>query len=268
MEVLFDMKNFLKKYLKEIINEVISEGLIKTFDITNTLTHMNNWGTLEDNINFDNYGNNTIRMCFHEATWEQINYSIEQLNTYGWFPSKIFSYKNEKDYDTNKNKNSNKYSEVYLKNLLNTKFYVTYVIFEAKFDMEVIWSDLPQILYHISPKFYFDKIKKLGICPKTQNKLSTYPDRIYLGLNKDGLLPIARKIKFLKYTKEKNNDKYENAYINDFIIYPISKDSLRRYKFYKDPNASEFGIYVLSNIPPTSIDFENCEEINLKSNYE
>lgn len=236
------MNLLIKNYLKSLIKEVLDEGLIKTYNIDSTLNHMENWGKLEDHIHFSK-DKNTIKMSFRYADWSQLEYSLNHLNTYGWFPSKIFLYKDDK------NKKSFVYSEKLIQSLIDSEYELIEIIFESKYDIEIFWDDLPETLYHISPKIYFDKIKKLGLVPKMKQKSSIHTNRIYLSINKESLKMIKQKLSLF------------SGHLEYFII-PIQKKFLKRLKFYQDPNATEFGVYTHSNIPIEYLDFENVIFLN------
>jgi hypothetical protein len=112
-------------------------------------------------------------------------------------------------------------------------------ILEAKYDYEV---DIPDELYHASPIKFKDKILKYGLTPKTGNKLSNHPERIYLtdSLNKA--------IDFGNYLKEEgNNDWYENGY----CVYSVKGIGIS--KLYSDVNFRQGGFYTINNIKSENI---------------
>jgi glycosyltransferase involved in cell wall biosynthesis len=51
------------------------------------------------------------------------------------------------------------------------------IFIEPKYDYQV---DIPKVLYHTSPLKFKEKILKSGLSPRSGNKLSNHPDRIYL----------------------------------------------------------------------------------------
>jgi len=102
---------------------------------------------------------------------------------------------------------------------------------EPKFDIEI--SNIPKIMFHTSPLKFKDKINKIGFIPKTGNKLSKHPDRIYLTDNLD----IA--IKFGNYIKNETNE--------EFCIYKIDTSNIS--KLYSDINLRNGGYYTTQNIP-------------------
>lgn len=112
-------------------------------------------------------------------------------------------------------------------------------VLEAKYDYQV---EIPDKLYHASPIKFKDKILKYGLTPKTGNKLSNHPERIYLtdDLNKA--------INFGNYLKEEdNNDWYKNGY----CIYSVKGIGVS--KLYSDVNFRKGGFYTLNNIKSENI---------------
>ena len=65
-------------------------------------------------------------------------------------------------------------------NGINDSLYPKGICIEAKYDHEV---KIPSILYHASPIKLKDKILKNGLSPKSGNKISKHPERIYLTNN-------------------------------------------------------------------------------------
>lgn len=113
------------------------------------------------------------------------------------------------------------------------------IILEAKYDYEV---DIPETLYHTSPIRFKDKIVKLGLTPKTGNKLSNHPERIYLtdDLNKA--------IDFGNYLREEEDSEW---YKNGYCVYSIKGIGVS--KLYSDINLRQGGFYTINNIKSESI---------------
>ena len=113
------------------------------------------------------------------------------------------------------------------------------LILEAKYDYEV---DIPETLYHASPIKFKDKIIKFGLTPKTGNKLSNHPERIYLtdDLNKA--------IDFGNYLREENDNEW---YKNGYCIYSVKGIGIS--KLYSDVNFRNGGFYTLNNIKSENI---------------
>lgn len=112
-------------------------------------------------------------------------------------------------------------------------------ILEAKYDYEV---EIPENLYHASPIRFKDKIVKFGLTPKTGNKLSNHPERIYLtdDLNKA--------IDFGNYLREESDSDW---YKNGYCVYSVSGNGIS--KLYSDVNFRQGGFYTLNNIKSENI---------------
>jgi len=103
---------------------------------------------------------------------------------------------------------------------------------EPKYDIKI--SEIPNILYHSSPIKFRDKILKIGFIPKTGNKLSKHPDRIYLTDDINTAFYFGQNIK-----KEQGEG---------FCIWQIDGKCI--VNLYSDINLRENGYYTLGNISP------------------
>jgi len=106
------------------------------------------------------------------------------------------------------------------------------IYLEPKYDTEIY--PIPKILYHVTPKKFGKKISKIGFIPKTGNKLSNHPDRIYFTDN----IKIAKA--FGKNMKIEYNE--------DYNIYEIDTSGIS--KLYSDINLRDNGYYTLGNVSP------------------
>ena len=109
-------------------------------------------------------------------------------------------------------------------------------VFEKKYD-EVM--NIPKLIYHITDAKYLDKIKHIGLTPKTKSKLSSHPERIYAALDKEDTLNLWKRMKIF-IPKEKD------------ILLTIDTEKLNN-TFYNDPNFQNKGVYTYNNISPQSI---------------
>lgn len=110
---------------------------------------------------------------------------------------------------------------------------------EPKYDYLV---DIPTILYHTSPLKFKDKISKYGLSPRSGNKISKHPERIYLTDD------INNAILFGEYLKTEEKNQW---YINGYCVYSIDGSYLT--KLYSDINFREGGYYTMNNISPIGI---------------
>ncbi len=227
--------------------EFLTEGLTKThdFDVIKSKEHLF-LGKL--NINYDiKYfsSNNVVYLTLFDFNRIQNIKSIFDciesfmINMMGWFPSKMII--------TNLSGmvNNLDYNLFYL--IDNSEFFTqVQIIFESKFDIEI---DIPNKIYHLSIVEYEKKILKYGLSPKSKNKLSYHPDRIYVCSSKIGCLSLISHMKFHYNTQRWKNPKSK---VDDrWIIFEIDTTNLNL-KLYCDPNYIG-GYYVLGNIPPNSL---------------
>jgi predicted acetyltransferase len=108
-----------------------------------------------------------------------------------------------------------------------------YFQFESWLDKEV---DIPDKLYHVYDILNIDKIKRYGLCPKSKNKISHHPDRIYITSTLEEVRNTIDEFKKINKTK-----KYDFLEITN-------KEKL---KIRKDPNYIDY--YTTQNIPPNWI---------------
>lgn len=107
------------------------------------------------------------------------------------------------------------------------------ILLEPKYDYEV---NIPEKLYHASPLKYKDRILKNGLSPRSGNKLSKHPERIYLtdDLNNVNL--------FGNYLPNEKSVWFKDGY----CIYSIDTNDID--KLYSDINYREGGFYIMHGI--------------------
>jgi hypothetical protein len=223
----------------KIIEELyLYEGLICTRNISIVYSHMTQWNA-NKNIAFFIFGKgnkleNRLGVLLTKTLPEkELENDIKKLNNYGWFPSYYYS------------KNDMAKKHVYNEKELFS-FYKneekTIIVFDAKYDYEV-GMDNYEFLYHISPLTNKEKILKLGLSPKSKNKVTTHPNRVYLSFSNNDVKKLVG-----------DNNFYPNEKI--FIVFKIKLNELlkrREMKFFADP-AFKDGIYTYENIPPHYIE--------------
>lgn len=224
----------------------VNEGLIKTQPlyksieiIKRNIINIPFWYNIESDLD-----NNKFSIEFDGIlNINQTEGFMNIVNNLGYYCSayflvkigeKLFIWKDIDDYIKN-SKNCNK------------------VIFmlESKFDK--ILKHKPNIIYHVTNISNLNKIKKIGLVPKSKNKKNHHLDRIYLTLN----LNSAEKIKKLLVVdfiiKSNDVEKYDDIF-NNFIILEIdiSDNYYNDIKIYYDPNMIG-GYYTYQNIKPKNI---------------
>jgi hypothetical protein len=135
----------------------------------------------------------------------------------------------------------------YYKSLKDVDIVKDFTLFyESKFD-EIV-SNIPTVIYHVTLTKYVEKIKKIGLIPKSKSKQSFHSDRIYCAISLKGAESICQEFKI----NDLANRKKQN-----YTILKISTKNLKN-KFMKDPNSTLLdgeilGIYTHENILPNNI---------------
>jgi uncharacterized protein (DUF736 family) len=153
-------------------------------------------------------------------------------NNLGYSPS-IIKYR----LGSNPEQHSQVYTSKFLRDLI-LKEEPSYILFtlEAKYDPIV---DVPKYVYHITSQKFINSIKKVGLKPKSLQKRSQHPERVYVAFSEEDLELL---LKTLKYHFAKNQG----------VKLTINTDRLKG-PFYKDPNFAGHGAYTYQNIPLEAI---------------
>lgn len=233
----------LEGIIRDPFTGEIYEGLIKTVDINKAAQIITNtFGDLpgSDIINTNNdiqvklkiqYPDLETSKYLNSQIYDQnISKLLQLANNLGYFPA-LFAYKKHGETQ------HEKYSNSKLRQVID-EVEPDFLIFnfEKKYD-EII--DVPEFIYHITDIKYLNKIKSIGLTPKTKAKVSDHPERVYFSLNKKYALNLWEKMKIF-VQKEKG------------IILTIDTKGLDN-TFYNDPNFANKGVYTYNNIPPTNI---------------
>jgi hypothetical protein len=163
------------------------------------------------------------------------------LNNLGWFISYMEIYGSDTAV-------KDRYNEKIVKSAFqNEKIHSIYLACEAKFDQKV--NKIPEYLYHVTPLSNWEKIKTIGLVPKSRSKRSFHPERVYLGKNEDTTIRLAPLF-------------YQTTGLNQWVLLKIDTSLIPGdyFRLYYDPNF-KYGYYTLNNIPPQAI--EKIEKINL-----
>lgn len=163
------------------------------------------------------------------------------LNNLGWFISYMEIYGSD-------NAVKDRYNEKIVKDAFqNEKIHSIYLECEAKFDQKV--NKIPGYLYHVTPLSNWEKIKTIGLVPKSRSKRAFHPERVYLGKDENNTTRLSPL--FYQTTGERN-----------WVLLKIDTNLIPGgyFKLYYDPNF-KYGYYTLNNIPPQAI--EKIKDINL-----
>lgn len=172
---------------------------------------------------------------------------ISRSEILGYFPSillidKINIFNEFKKYVKHKHKVENNKKDVdfveYLRTLEFNDFKEIYIQFESWQDTDL--KEIPGVLYHVCRTIDLTDIKRYGLSPKSKNKISYHPDRIYVTVDikeAEQVIGEFKKIDNIDYT----------------IIKILPDEELKGYlKLKKDPNWTN-GYYTTQNISPLYI---------------
>jgi hypothetical protein len=222
--------------LKDILKELsLDEGLTKSYPMSSAITNLKRMWDLGGKILFE-IEDASIKMVIRDVIdKEELDSRLWHIcNVLGYFPTHVSTPKTNFKYDYD---NTVK--------LLGTKFAI---YFDAKYDRELSYDEIPDIVYHISPSKQDTKISEMGLSPRHNDKMSTHPDRVYLTYSAKSAIGLLGNEKFTL-------DKDGNA-IKQFTLYEIDLKPIKhqqKLRFYNDPIYEKSGIYTPDNIPPTSL---------------
>ena len=219
-------KSIINEFL-HTIDPLITYKQLPDFDFIDTIEGLKNDPHNEDVIN-------QFEFTFKKIDPENLKKLTDFMDKYGWYPSYIAEYGK---YGANIHK-------------VFGKTNIT-IVFEAKYDTEIDVKG--SNLYHVTPDFYWDKIERIGLTPKSQSKLANHPGRIYLVKSDEypeleGSQSDIADLADIIADASSNKDRIEQMYV--LQIDPSKLNS----KFYYDPNFQMgIGVWTYGNIPPTAI---------------
>jgi hypothetical protein len=101
--------------------------------------------------------------------------------------------------------------------------------------------------YHVTPDIYIEQIKREGLTPKTESKLSVHPERVYLYLNPNSSYKLMAS-NLLASSKYKDQ-------VKNYYVLEIDLKQLSEHRFYWDTKASAtyVAVYTKQPIPASAI---------------
>lgn len=203
----------------------LSEGLIKTYPLGSTIRYIKDYFKLSDDeiypINAENGREQiAIKVPIVGDNLERVEKAFTLCGYYLGFskkdklkPNTIYELQFEKKYDDDFSKQLRQHES---------------------------------ILYHVSPTYYAEKIKHIGLTPRSRNGMFDYPDRTYfiIGSAKE-IIPYVVSELDASLANKMNNGKY-------CVMTLDLKRIPENVKFYLDPN-SKYSVYTYDNISPNSI---------------
>lgn len=163
-----------------------------------------------------------LTSVYIEGSFDVLSKYIPLFNNLGYFISK---YTTDNDFWDHKTVNEHdKPLALYL---------------EPKFDVEIV--DIPKIMYHATYDKKKNKILKGGLFPKSNNKKSMHPDRIYITDD----INVAKNFGEFLFK--------DSVYKDPFIILKIDTEKVDDMKMFRDVNLEANGFYTVTNIKPGTI---------------
>lgn len=239
--------------LKDLIVGLnIDEGLIKTYPIDASVGILNRndafsdifvavkfqswilvefkhssvaWKDQKDAHMFEDYAN------IHEGE-PYIHYLLKTLNALGYIPA-FFSI-----FRSGVRINQYRFSYNKLRSSISDEAGTSYqVLFQPKYGEVLSSSEIPTILYHVSDSKNDERIKKIGLVPRSGER---YDDRIYVVIDVSNITKSF--VENIKHQKK----------CQLITMYEINSTGLNLV-MYKDIEHIDRGFYIKKNIPPSRI---------------
>lgn len=169
------------------------------------------------------YDTDDFSLSLSNITTNALSIIISRCEILGYFPS-TFKLNNIR---INNDTNIERFVDI-VKNYSISKNDTLWLQFESWQDQDI---DIPDKLYHVTKTKNLNRIKRYGLCPKSKNKISYHPDRIYFVDNFKFALNIYKQLNEIDYCV--------------IEILPEKNILLLR----SDPNYNQ-GYYTNQNIPP------------------
>jgi len=251
-----------RKYIltyKDFI-EKINEGLIKTHKIDKSIQIINKFlktYNLIPRISADKRTSDFSVEVDIDHNFKYNFYNIlSELKTLtmnlGYFPALVILKKKKNFLDKlfKKKDKITKYIDDSFKDVNFNEFEIISIFYESKYDKVV--KNIPDKLYHVFNLNIKDKIIKNGLIPKSKNKNSFHPERIYFAYTLNDALQL--KYKFEQVYKQPSGI-LEYFNINSkFVFYEDPRGG-----FDKEKNIRS--IYTYNNISPKDIKFISDSDI-------
>ena len=226
--------------------QILKEFVSKTIPMDKTYRELfKRFDELTETANFNGNNDNTFSLALDKASLTNIPEIIKFLDTFGWYPSYMYS----PDYDL-------KYSKENLKKILSSNRWPLSITFEAKYDTE----EYPKkALYHLVPDILLKKVELSGLTPRSKSKIANHPDRVYLLNPADESEYEDIALALYQSLPQEIRDK-----IKTYYLLRIDIDELKnRIKFYTDPNfrIANGAVWTYQNIAPKYI--ENLGTVNI-----
>jgi len=220
----------------------VNEGLIKTHDPAQMLLSFSRLRRMRDINSVINYdANGRLFIKCKDINKDDAEFILSLIGNFGYFVAEMTINDIDIKFD------ENNFIEIcfYNKEKIDVIFHI-----EAKYDINI--ENIQKYYYHATPINNIEKILKNGLSPKSKNKLSAHPPRIFLANNLNNAIAFAR---FAKSGMSKPVDitilEIDTTKIKPLISYNGTE---MPFKIYNDPNYTKKGFYTLNNIPREAIE--------------
>lgn len=163
-----------------------------------------------------------LTSIYIEGSFEALSKYVPLFNNLGYFVSK---YTTDNDFWDHK--------------IVNEKDKPLALYLEPKFDAEIV--NIPKVLYHATYYKKKNKILKGGLFPKSNNKKSMHPDRIYITDDID----VAKHFGAFLFK--------DSTYKDPYIIFKIDTTKVDNMIMFRDVNLEANGFYTVTNIKPEAL---------------
>lgn len=233
---------FLNSNIQKILtdDQKLYEGLITSYSPNILIFSIKK---IDDNCGIDYHNSNPDKMLlmFSTSNISIIKKAIKKIELCGWYTVKALLVDKQKRPITDIKDSNN--IDFILSKLSNLNNFYLYIEAKFSFDVTEYISKTHKILYHVTTSKKLNKIMKIGLVPKSGNKIGNHPERIYLATSIEGANFI--KTKFIKRSKDE-----------EFVTLEINTDNFKNMlngKLFVDPQFLGYGVFTLSNIPHNAI---------------
>lgn len=218
------------------LNTKFNEGLMKTYDIGFLLKSLYEYYNRKQYV--FTITHNTPKMqvnllLLENVTIDKIKSINGYLQTCGYYIA---------DVEVNETNNWIHYTDLIKMN--DNDIYLLNVVIEPKFNIVKKLNTC----YHVTSELNLDKILRIGLVPRSGNKLSYHPDRVYVTDNIESCERLISKL--LESSAVYNRDEKGNKITRNknCVILEITSDIA----FYDDPNYAD-SYFTYENIAPKNI---------------
>ena len=212
----------------------IYEGLIHTVSLDTTAEMLDKWSGSGNKFKVSPKSSKVIITFIKELDKNESDYLLKLINNLGWFPSSMLINRSELKWQ--------KFDlEEFIRMGQDGK--VMSIQLEAKYDLEGNIYDF-DVMYHVAQSINREKILRIGLVPKSKEKITKHPERVYLIDSENDANQIA-----FQFQRKMGDEIKWSLFEIDFKRVRKNDPTIR---LFSDPNFRG-AFYTLSNIPPRFI---------------